>query len=215
MDEINIHILNKIKSGELGLFTDIVEKYKDKAFSLVMKILKNREDSEDAVQESFLKLYKVILSGEYESKAKFSTYFYTIVYNTAIDFYRRNKRKNFNISSIEINESGYKDGDELTRNYEYKIDKTILESDGLSTENKFNDFEIKSIIRNYINTIPEQYSVILNLFFINEFSHEEISQLIKIPIGTVKNRIFRAKEKLKTILYREFKEEELREYIKV
>ena len=53
------------------------------------------------------------------------------------------------------------------------------------------------------------------MFFINELSHEEISTILKLPLGTVKNRIFRAIEKLKEILFREFNKEELIEYIKV
>jgi len=73
----------------------------------------------------------------------------------------------------------------------------------------------KKIINDYINSIPEQYSVILNMFFLNDLSHEEISQILKIPVGTVKNRIFRAKEKLKELLFRTFKKEELLDYIKV
>lgn len=87
--------------------------------------------------------------------------------------------------------------------------------DGYSTEKVIEQGEVKKIINDYINSIPEQYSVILNMFFLNDLSHEEISQILKIPVGTVKNRIFRAKEKLKDLLFRAFKREELLDYIKV
>ncbi len=180
-----------------------------------MKILKNREEAEDALQESFIKLFRALVSNGFESRAKFSTYFYTIVYNTAVDYYRKYYSRAFNVTSIEVHEAYYNDGDELTRDFEPMIDRSVYGEDSLSTEKNLDIAEVQRIIRGYINTIPQQYSVILNMFFINELSHEEISTILKLPLGTVKNRIFRAKEKLKEILFREFNKEELIEYIKV
>jgi RNA polymerase sigma factor (sigma-70 family) len=215
MNEVNPEILARIRQGETNLFKEIVDIYKDRAFSLTMKILKNREESEDALQESFLRLFRAISSDSYEAKAKFSTYFYTIVYNTAVDYYRKYNAGSFNVTSIEIHEANYNDGDELTRDFEPNVDRSLYDTESMSTERNIETAEVTSIIRGYINTIPQQYSVILNMFFINELSHEEISKILKIPLGTVKNRIFRAKEKLKEILFKEFNKEELIEYIKV
>jgi RNA polymerase sigma factor (sigma-70 family) len=215
MNEVNPEILVRIRQGETNLFKEIVDIYKDRAFSLTIKILKNREESEDALQESFLRLFRAISSDSYEAKAKFSTYFYTIVYNTAVDYYRKYNAGSFNVTSIEIHEANYNDGDELTRDFEPNVDRSLYDTESMSTERNIETAEVTSIIRGYINTIPQQYSVILNMFFINELSHEEISTILKIPLGTVKNRIFRAKEKLKEILFREFNKEELIEYIKV
>ena len=98
-----------------------------------------------------------------------------------------------------MQEAYYNDGDELTRDFEPMIDRGVYGEDTLSTEKNIDIAEVQRIIRGYINTIPQQYSVILNMFFINELSHEEISTILKRPLGTVKNRIFRAKEKLKEL----------------
>ncbi|MCE1163819.1 MAG: sigma-70 family RNA polymerase sigma factor [Bacteroidetes bacterium] len=215
MTEVNPEILERIKKGETDLFREVVDTYKDRAYSLAVKILKNREEAEDALQESFLRLFRAVTSGNYESRAKFSTYFYTIVYNTAVDYYRKYYSRVFNVSSIEVHEANYSDGDELTRNFEPMIDRTAYDADSLSAERTLEAAEIQRIIRGYINSIPQQYSVILNMFFVNELSHDEISGILKLPLGTVKNRIFRAKEKLKEILFREFRKEELMEYLKV
>ena len=59
----------------------------------------------------------------------------------------------------------------------------------------------------------EHYSVILTMFYVNELSHKEISEILSLPLGTIKNRIFRAKEKLKEVLLRKYPTEELLEYI--
>ena len=208
-------IIRRIQKGETNLFAEIVDTYKDRAYSLTLKILKNREEAEDSLQEAFIRLYKSIMNNSYEAKSKFSTYFYTIVYNSAIDLYRKYNVKSFNVTSIEINDANHNDGDELVRNYESKIDNTVYSTDDYSTDKEIEKGEVKKIINDYINSIPEQYSVILNMFFLNDLSHEEISQILKIPVGTVKNRIFRAKEKLKELLFRAFKKEELLDYIKV
>lgn len=213
--EVNRDIIKRIQNGESQLFAEIANAYKDKAFSLTMKILKNREEAEDSLQDAFMKLYRAIMNGSYEAKSKFSTYFYSIVYNSAVDLYRKYNVRSFNVTSIEINDSNYNEGDELSFNLEAKINKSEVNIDEYSTENKVTESEIKSIINQYINAIPEQYSVILNMFFLNDLSHEEISVILKIPVGTVKNRIFRAKEKMKELLFRHFNKEELLEYIKV
>lgn len=213
--EVNLDIIKRIQNGESQLFSEIANTYKDKAFSLTMKILKNREEAEDSLQDAFMKLYRAIMNGNYEAKSKFSTYFYSIVYNSAVDLYRKYNVRSFNITSIEINDSNYSEGDELSFNFESKIDTNEVNTNDYSTEKKVSETEIKNIINRYINAIPEQYSVILNMFFLNDLSHEEISVILKIPVGTVKNRIFRAKEKMKELLFRHFNKEELLEYIKV
>ena len=213
--ESDIETIKKIQAGDINAFVEIVERYKDSAFSLTLKIIRNKNDAEDTLQDAFIKLFRAIVEKRYETKAKFSTYFYTIVYNTAVDYYRKFTSKRFNITSIDITDANYKEGDELTKGFqEYKIDESIIPEDHrMSTEKNAAGNEINNIIYKYINSIPEHYSVILNMYYINQLSHYEISEILKIPEGTVKNRIFRAKEKLKKLLLLNYSEEELLEYI--
>jgi RNA polymerase sigma-70 factor (ECF subfamily) len=151
----------------------------------------------------------------FEGNSKFSTYLYSIVYNTSVDYYKRFKKKTFNIVSIDVLNTNYKTGDELLINLdENKIDKNIVNiGTEYQPEKKLNESEVYLIITQYIKNIPEHYSVILNMFYINELSHEEISKILNIPIGTIKNRIFRAKEKLKELLLKRMSAEELLEYV--
>lgn len=65
----------------------------------------------------------------------------------------------------------------------------------------------------FIEDIPPQYSLILNMFFINDMSHDEISKTLNLPLGTVKNRIFRAKEALKKLILNTYNEEDLVNYL--
>lgn len=215
MQDIDNEIINKIQSGDTESFRELVDRYKDRAYSLTLKILKNQYEAEDALQDAFLKLYKSISENKYESKSKFSTYFYSIVYNTAVDYYRKYTTKRFNITSIDVTDANYKEGDELTKYFkESEIDDTLyIEDLNLNTEKNVLSAEIQKIVNKYIMLIPEHYSVILTMFYVNELSHNEISDILSLPLGTIKNRIFRAKEKLREVLLKKYPTEELLEYI--
>ena len=103
----------------------------------------------------------------------------------------------------------YEEGDDLNKSYSESHHSTGSSySDKATGEN-----EVSKIIRNYITSLPEQYSVILTMFYINDLSHEEISNILKLPIGTVKNRIFRAKSKLREIILKKYSEEEILQYV--
>lgn len=215
MPEYYSEIINKIKNGDTEAFSTLANDLKDKAFSLIMKILKNKEDSEDTLQEAFIKLYKAIIENKFEQKAKLSTYFFSIVYNTAVDKYKKLKSKRFSIISIDVDDSTFEEGDDLMKKYyETEIDKNIYEErHEINTEKKISNAELEKIISMYLNSIPEQYSLILNMFYINDLSHDEISEILNLPIGTVKNRLFRAKAKLKEIILKKYPEEELLQYV--
>ena len=215
MPEYYSEIINNIQKGDTEAFTELASDLKDKAFSLIMKILKNKEDSEDTLQEAFIKLYKAIIENKFEQKAKLSTYFFSIVYNTAVDKYKKLKSKRFSIISIDVDDSSFEEGDDLMKKYyETEIDKNIYEErHEINTDKKVSNTELEKIISMYLNSIPEQYSVILNMFYINDLSHDEISEILNLPIGTVKNRLFRAKAKLKEIILKKYPEEELLQYV--
>jgi RNA polymerase sigma factor (sigma-70 family) len=206
-------IVKKIKEGDSNSFRLFVNEYKDKAYSLCVKILKNPEDAEDALQESFLKLYRAIIDGQFEEKSKLSTYFYTIVYNTAVDNYKKKKKINFSMISIDVDDSNFSEGDELTSRFKENL---TSKDDDLRTaiqDKNLAEKEVKDLVDKYINNLPVQYSIILNMFYLNDMSYEEITQALKLPVGTVKNRLFRAKEKLKEIILKNYSEEEIFEYV--
>lgn len=198
-----------IRNGDSAEFSAIVREFSGKAFALTLRILGNKEDAEDSLQEAFMRLYRAIISGQFEERSKLSTYFYTIVYNTAVDHYKKLKAKRFSIISIDVEGDNYEEGDDLIRNYADLIEFHSKDS----TSKTMGETEVSTIIRNYVTSLPEQYSVILTMFFINDLSHEEISEILKLPIGTVKNRIFRAKARLKEIILKKYSEEEILQYV--
>ena len=85
-------LIERIKEGDTSHFRILVDKYKDVSFSLACSILKNEQDAEDALQESFIKAFKGLKSFSY--KSAFSTWFYMIVINTCRTKYKNQKRHN-------------------------------------------------------------------------------------------------------------------------
>jgi RNA polymerase sigma-70 factor (ECF subfamily) len=212
MHDLELNIINRIKKGDINAFEQIVEKYKDKAMTLTYRILKNREEAEDSLQESFIKAFRAVIEDRFEERSKFSTYFYRIVYNTALDNYKKLKTKTYNL--IKIDDTGKdRDDDDISFN-EMKIDRNRYRaSDIYRTDKHAMDNELRSLIDDFLGKLPEKYSVVLTLFYINDLSHEEISEMLNLPLGTVKNRIFRAKDKLKEILTEIYSQESLMELI--
>ena len=208
-------IINKLVRGDEAAFRDFIEEFKDKGYSLTLKILKNPDEAEDSLQDAFIKFYRALIHNQFQGKSKLSTYSYTIVYNTALDHYKKKRKVSFSMISIDVNDSNFKDGDELTPAFrQSEIDRNVLpESVDANTDKVISASEIQGIINDYIENIPEQYSVILNMFYINELSHKEICDILSLPLGTVKNRIFRAKEKIKELILRRYTEDEILQYI--
>lgn len=214
MNDVELNIIKKIQNGDVNSFEDLVNLYKDKAMTLAMRILKNTEDAEDALQEAFIKAFRAISDKQFEERAKFSTYFYRIVYNTAIDFYKKHKSKTYNLVNID-NTKKNDDGELMDiSNFEMEIDRNKYYMSGLfETDKKALEGELQEFVNRYLDEIPDKYSTILTLFYINDLSHEEIAKTLQLPLGTVKNRIFRAKDKLKEILTKKYSAEELMQYI--
>ena len=214
MNDLELNIIKKIQAGKIDEFEEIVNRYKDRAMTLAMRILKNSEDAEDALQEACIKTFRAIADKQFEERSKFSTYFYRIVYNTAIDFYKKHKAKTFNL--INIDDTKKNDDGEVTdiNSFEMSIDRDKYQMSGVyDTDRMTLDNQMQEVVNRYLEEIPEKYSTILTLFYINDLSHEEIAETLKLPLGTVKNRIFRAKDKLKEVLMKKYSETEILELI--
>jgi RNA polymerase sigma-70 factor (ECF subfamily) len=171
-------LIAKFQNGDLYAFENIVQRYKDPLINFVYQFLNDRIDSEDVVQETFLRVYRN--KHLYRNIAKFSTWIYTIASNLAkTELRRRRRRKLVSISQMGFNNKDY----ELTDNEqtpEEQIDSEMQER----------------TIRKEIDDLPVKFKEVVVLRDIQEFSYEEISQILKIPIGTVKSRVNRGRLRL-------------------
>lgn len=167
-------IIELVRGGTRHHYARLVDRYKDRAFTLALRMLRNREDAEEASQDAFIRAYNGL--NRFEGKARFSTWFYRILYNVCLSRIRKRK------DEYELLE--YDDDNGYSGN---------LQSAG---SNYIPDFETKDMmdfVKKTLSTLPSKYQTILSLFYLQELSHEEISDVTDLPIGTIKTHLFRAR----------------------
>lgn len=166
--------IESVKQGNLASYTYLVEKYKNMAFTIAKKILPNAQDAEDAAQESFVKAYMQI--GSFEGKAKFSTWLYTIVYRTAIS---KLQQPRLALQSID---------DDLEENYHYTYTPPPFEA--------LQAREREQFVKDAINRLPKLEALVITLYYLNDSTIEEISQITELTSSNVKIKLFRARKVL-------------------
>jgi RNA polymerase sigma factor (sigma-70 family) len=183
-------LISKSKKGDGKAFSELFEAYKSKVYAKVYSILRNHQDTEDIVQETFSKCYKSLAN--YNQDCSFSTWIHTIAHNTALNLIRKNK----NVYKISIND----EDNHLDQDQTYLI-KTSYKSCDKDVMRK----EMSISIEKAIEKLPVNHQIVVRLFDIEGKSHREISKLIGVNECTVRSRLFYAHRTLQGILA-EYKE---------
>ena len=171
-------IIDSVKKGNDSDYSIIVDKYKNKAFSMLKRMLKNEFDAEEVLQDCFLKAYNSL--NAFKGEAKFSTWFYRIVYNTALTKLSSKKRKTESeMTSVE--------------------DHFNLESEYCSDEIEKKD----------MNELPERYGTVITMFYLNEMSIDEISDVMEINVSNAKVMLHRSRNSLRDLILKNRLAEEL------
>jgi RNA polymerase sigma-70 factor (ECF subfamily) len=181
MEELIKKRIKQIKKGDQDAFGEIVEIFKDKIFQLVYRMTGNAHEAEDVAQEAFIRAYININS--YDINRKFSTWLYRIATNLTIDRIRKKKP-------------------------DYYLDAEVAGTDGLTMysqvaadialpEEEVESMELQGEIQKQILKLPDKYRSVIVLKYIDELSLNEISEILEIPVGTVKTRIHRGREALR------------------
>jgi RNA polymerase sigma-70 factor (ECF subfamily) len=174
----NIEILSDEKLVDLicsknkELYALIIKRYQKKLMRYATYLVNDEHGAADVVQESFIKSY-MNLKG-FDSKKKFSSWIYRIVHNEAINLINKQKLKVSLYQNVEFDS-------------------------GINIEDEFIKNELKNHTHNCLNKMPIIYKEPLSLYFLEEKSYEEISDILRIPMGTVGTRINRAKVLMKKI----------------
>ncbi|MCG8390959.1 MAG: sigma-70 family RNA polymerase sigma factor [Cytophagales bacterium] len=169
MDHINDDIIvDRILGGEEELYKILIDKYKRFAFTLAYNILNNSEEAEEAAQDSFIKAFRAL--AKFNRQAKFSTWLYRIVSNTAITYGRRNKVKKEDI--------------ELAKNISTAPAQNLEKQD----QQRF--------LHQGLSRLGEQDRLVISLFYLKELSLEEIAGIMDIKASLVKVKLHRARKRL-------------------
>ncbi|MGE8207482.1 RNA polymerase sigma factor SigW [Heyndrickxia sp. NPDC080065] len=173
--------IKQVLKGDKNAYGEIVEIYKDKVYQICYRMLGNSHEAEDIAQEAFIRAYMNINS--FKQERKFSTWLYRIATNLCIDRLRKKKP-------------------------DYYLDAEVAGTDGLTMYSQIaatektpdlevEDLEVHETIQMAIFSLPEKYRSAIVLKYLEELSLIEISQILDLPLGTVKTRIHRGREALR------------------
>ncbi|WLD93572.1 RNA polymerase sigma factor SigW [Alkalihalobacillus sp. AL-G] len=181
MDITIRRLVRLVKKGDQKAFEELVDIYKNRVYHICYRMLGNSHEAEDMAQEAFLRAYLHI--ERFNEEHKFSTWLYRIATNLTIDRLRKKKP-------------------------DYYLDADVAGSDGLTLysqvavaeqlpEEKIETFELQERIQLEILQLPPKYRSAITLKYLEELSLKEISEILQIPVSTVKTRIHRGREALR------------------
>jgi RNA polymerase sigma factor (sigma-70 family) len=182
MDDLYLKL---VLEGNASKFSYFVDKYKDMAFSIAVRIVDNREDAEEIVQDAFLKAFKSL--DKFRKDSKFSTWLYRIVVNTSLS---RRRSKKPEPSSIDVD----------------NVADVVIEN----VESAYRGLDLteqKQFIHHAMEELNTEDRLLLTLYYLNENSIDEVTEITGIVQDNVKMKLHRARNKMYSILHKNLKSE--------
>lgn len=181
----DLDIVNRAKAGDQTAFSELLDKYREPVFYMLLKMIKNTDDAEDLTIEAFGKAFNRI--HQYSPSYSFSTWLFKIASNNCIDFIRK---KRVVITSLDHAYTNI-DGESVS------ID---VDSGELDPEEEFMKQQKVKTMRNVVDKLKPHYRNLVIKRYFEELTYEEIANELDLPIGTVKAQLFRARDLLANIL---------------
>ena len=181
--QLDAELVQQAIAGDQRAYAELMERYRDAIFYMLLKMVNNTADAEDLTLEAFGKAFKNIR--QYTSNFAFSTWLFKIASNNAIDFMRKKK-----LNNVSIDET-LRDSDNVPVN---------IRSEQPTPEESLISEQKTIILRGIVAKLKPRYRKLVELRYFYEYSYEEISEEMGLPIGTVKAQLFRARELLQTVL---------------
>ncbi|MEI8136695.1 MAG: sigma-70 family RNA polymerase sigma factor, partial [Bacteroidota bacterium] len=174
-------VRSALDKGDQKAYAELMHRYKESVFFMMLKMCNNKDDAEDLTIEAFGRAFKKL--DHYSPDFAFSTWLFKIASNNAIDFIRKKKQK----YSISIDNKTNDESSDHAGN---------IKSSGLDPEEHFIRKQKVDLVRLLVENLKPKYKEMIELFYFQEMSHEEISQRLNLPIGTIKAQLFRARDLL-------------------
>ncbi len=181
--QLDVELVQQAVEGDQKAYAELMERYRDAIYFMLLKMVNNAADAEDLTIEAFGKAFKNIR--QYTANFAFSTWLFKIASNNAIDFMRKKKLSNVSI-------------DDTLRDVE-SVPINIRSEQPTPEESLISEQKIM-MLRSVVAKLKPRYRRLVELRYFYEYSYEEISEEMDLPIGTVKAQLFRARELLQNIL---------------
>jgi len=181
LDTLENRLAQLARSGDRSAFGQLVDLYKDKIFHLAYRMTGSRQEAEDIVQETFMRVYANL--DKYDSRWKFSTWIFRIGNNLCIDRLRK-RRPTWSLDAENPDADGV-DG------------YAMLPTNDASPEDRMVLSEMQKNVRNAIAQLPDKYRSVVVLRYLQDLSLNEIADILELPVSTVKTRLHRGRESLR------------------
>lgn len=170
------YLIEKIKAGNYAAFNLLIKRYQTYVFSILVNLLKNKQDAEEAFQDTFMKIYRSLESYNYE--ANFGTWAYRIAYNTGLDYLRKRKRN-------------------VTR--DLKEAPELYDHPDLDVEKQ----DLRKKLDQFLSLLSEEDEQLIRLYYLRELSISEVGEITGISNANIKTKLFRSRKKLLELMHDE------------
>ncbi|MCH1918429.1 RNA polymerase sigma factor RpoE [Shewanella sp. A3A] len=171
-------LVERVQRGDKNAFNLLVQKYQSKVINLISRYVRNQADVADVAQEAFIKAYRALPN--FRGDSAFYTWLYRIAVNTAKNHLVSQGRRAPS-NDVDAEEAEFYEGSDALK--EFASPERLMLSD-----------EIKQVIFDTLESLPEELKMAISLRELDGMSYEEIANVMECPVGTVRSRIFRARE---------------------
>ena len=178
-------LVKRARQGDLGAYDDLIRRYQERIYATVYHMTANHEDANDLAQEAFIKAYQALKS--FKGGSSFYTWVYRIAVNKTINFLKQRKNK------------AHMSLDDLDFNAEHDPDLVALVSEK-TPRREVNLAELHEKLNAAMQKLSEPHRLVVTLHDVQGLSHEEIAEIMECNIGTVRSRLFYARQQLQAYL---------------
>ncbi len=180
-------LISEIRHGNTRAYSVFVDQYKDLVFTLALRLLGNRDEAEEAAQDTFIKIFNALET--FKGDSKVSTWVYRIAYNTCLDRIKKNKKERLYVDVDYIKEVAFSELDDA-------LDKMM-------------QAERTVLINACLTKLPAEDAAVITLFYFEEKNLVEMEKTLGLSVNTIKVRLFRARKKLAAIMEQSMEREML------
>ena len=179
MKNTDEEIIREICQGNTRRFGLLVDRHRHRAFTLAFRLVGERREAEELVQDAFVRVFQHV--GDFRNESAFGTWLYRIVYNLCMTKVTRRKGtpQLLDIQDENLSESIPADPDDL------------------SVQGRLEQEEVQSLLAAEIENLPEHFRAAITLFYVQEMKYEQIAEIMEVPVGTVKTYLFRGRTRLR------------------
>jgi RNA polymerase sigma-70 factor (ECF subfamily) len=172
-------LVDRAKAGDRAALDELLVAMRPRALAAALKVLHNRDDAEDAVQDAFLKVWRCLAA--FEGRASFSTWIHRIVTNASLDLLRKSTSRSETAERTDGQEVALTDGEPSNQE---------------TPESELCGYEIQMLVRTAVAALPAAHRQAVELREFEDCSYQEMAELIQCPVGTVMSRLHHARHKL-------------------